>query len=537
MKKIIFSIFTVFMSYVSWSQSLNVASGGSVYISPKSFMHVEEDLGVDAQGALTVQSDATDSGSVIVNGTVTGDISYVRHINSTNWHFVSAPVIGQSIADFAASKDVGSSTYTVDGVAVVNDVTRSGTGETGDNYGVSIYENANNAGTRWEYYTIPGGSNPASGNFENGKGYSMKRSSVGTYSFQGTMATGDVTITIPANAITPEVSTNHLWSVVGNPYPSFLPANDPDNQTTSILDLNIDNLDPNNAYLQVWNGTSYQIINNASPLTYLAPGQGFMVDPKGNNITFTFPENLQVPQVSTPATFYKTAVTPTLVVRMSSDKKTAHTTLKYFSKTTTGLDIGWDAGAYVDVAPTFALDTHLVSDSKGVNFTLQCLPNTNYETSIVPLSVVAAAKETLTFSSEAAGLPENIKIYLEDKIENTITDITTTAHQVNMNTALNGIGRFYIHTTSNVLSVEEPNMANTLSIYKTSNANVRITGLQQKGTATAKIYSITGKEVLSHTFSMQTVYDIALPTNLSTGVYVIQLNTNNSKQSKKIVIE
>ena len=155
----------------------------------------------------------------------------------------------------------------------------------------------------------------------------------------------------------------------------------------------------------------------------------------------------------------------------------------------------------------------------------------------MPLSVVAAAKETLTFSSEAAGLPENIKIYLEDKIENTITDITTTAHQVNMNTALNGIGRFYIHTTSNVLSVEEPNMANTLSIYKTSNANVRITGLQQKGTATAKIYSITGKEVLSHTFSMQTVYDIALPTNLSTGVYVIQLNTNNSKQSKKIVIE
>jgi len=123
MKKIIFSIFTVFMSYVSWSQSLNVASGGSVYISPKSFMHVEEDLGVDAQGALTVQSDATDSGSVIVNGTATGDISYVRHINSTNWHFVSAPVIGQSIEDFAASKDVGSSTYTVDGVAVVNDVT------------------------------------------------------------------------------------------------------------------------------------------------------------------------------------------------------------------------------------------------------------------------------------------------------------------------------------------------------------------------------------------------------------------------------
>lgn len=346
------------------------------------------------------------------------------------------------------------------------------------------------------------------------------------------MATTDVSITIPANAIVPDVSTNHLWSVVGNPYPSFLDA-------SALLTANTANLDPSFAYLQVWDGSSYQQINFASDSQYIAPGQAFMVDPSGNNVTFTIAESLQSEQQDATATFYKTAATPKVVIQLTNESGTVkETTLKYFDTTTTGLDIGWDAGTYTDTDPTFSIDTHLVSDSEGINFTFQCLPNSNYEASIVPLSITATSNEVLTFSAEQTNLPEGVAVYLEDKQNNTITDISTATYQVTTGKALNGIGRFYIHTSSSVLAVDSNSLlATTLAIYKTNATTLRITGLTTTGTATLKMYTTTGKEVLKSSFEAATVNDVALPVHLAKGVYLVQLVTEETMQTKKIIIE
>ncbi|MCL7753300.1 T9SS type A sorting domain-containing protein [Polaribacter sp. Z022] len=513
MKKIMCFMLFVSIALQGWSQELHVASGGAMYVSSESYVYVDDDVDVVSGGDLTINSDATHSGSFLVTGSASGDISYQRYVTGNRWHFVSAPVTTQAIGDFATE--------------AANDVGVSSTG----NYGISFYKNDNAQGTRWQYYTVAAGALGAStaGDFVSGKGYSNFRDSDGIYTFTGEMATTDVSITIPANAILPDVSTNHLWSVVGNPYPSFING-------AALLTANQSNLDPNYNQLNVWNGSDYQVVNFANPAK-IAPGQAFMVDPAQNNVTFTFTKSLQSIQEEATATFYRTAATPEITVKLKSGKDTKTTSLKYFNNTTTGLDSGWDAGTYQDSNPTFALDTHLVSGSNGINFTLQCLPNFNYQSSVVPLSVVAKANQTLAFSTTTANLPEGINVYIEDKVTNTITDISTGTYNVIPTEALNGIGRFYLHTASSVLSTEDNLLTNALNLYKTNNSTLRVIGLQNQANTTINMYSITGKQVLAKQFSAQNVQDIALPKSLATGIYVVNVISDKVEFTKKIIIE
>jgi hypothetical protein len=74
-------------------------------------------------------------------------------------------------------------------------------------------------------------------------------------------------------------------------------------------------------------------------------------------------------------------------------------------------------------------------------------------------------------------------------------------------------------------------------MYKTSTTNLRITGLNTSGLSTIRMYSISGKQVLATSFAMQSVNNITIPSNLSKGVYVVQFVSDNSKQTKKIIIE
>ncbi len=502
------SILVIVIVNISIAQELRVDN--TFYILPKSYVYVNDDINIDNASILTVESDETNSGVLIVKGSATGNLTYKRNVADTDWHFIAPPVIGQSINDFASN--------TENGIAVSQN--------TGD-YGVSFYKNDNEKGTRWQYYASSLAGPLAAvnaGDFENGKGYANLRDSAGKYTFTGEMATTDVEVTIPA-----ENSTDHLWSVIGNPYPSFIDG-------AALLTANLDKLDANNSQINVWNGTDYEVLNYANPAK-IAPGQAFMVYPQANGTIFTFTEDLQSAQEDASATFYRTTATPEIIVKLSNGTVSKTTSLKYFNNTTTGLDSGWDAGTYQDEDPTFAIDTHLVFGSNGVKFTLQCLPDSNYETSIVPLSVIAEANQTLTFSVVTANLPEDLTVYIEDKMSNTITDISTTTYQVTPTQALNGIGRFYLYTASSVLNIEDNVLAGTLSLYKINNKTLRVTGLQNQENTTIKMYSITGKQVFIEQFRSKGVDDIAIPISLTTGAYIVNIVSDKGAFTKKIIIE
>lgn len=121
----------------------------------------------------------TAGGSLIVGGTSTGDFTYNVAVADTNWHLISAPVVGEQYDDAWNT---------------ANSINVSGTGL---NDGVSTYDNTTDANGNWDYFQTGG----AATTFNSAQGYSLLRTAAGTYGFTGTMRTTDATPTITANDI------------------------------------------------------------------------------------------------------------------------------------------------------------------------------------------------------------------------------------------------------------------------------------------------------------------------------------------------
>ena len=152
------------------------------------------------------------------------------------------------------------------------------------------------------------------------------------------------------------------------------------------------------------------------------------------------------------------------------------------------------------------------------------------------MGVKAAAGE-ITFSAETLNLPSGVKVYLEDKQENTFTrlDIKNANYKVLLPEDLDGIGRFFVHTASKVLSVNDNSILTSLSIYKSNATTLRLIGLPQ-GKTTVSLYNIIGKKVMLTQFNTNGNKEISLP-NLAPGIYVAKVQTEKGRISKKIILE
>jgi hypothetical protein len=134
-------------------------------------------------------------------------------------------------------------------------------------------------------------------------------------------------------------------------------------------------------------------------------------------------------------------------------------------------------------------------------------------------------------------LPTNLKVYLEDKENNTFTrlDEINSSYTVTLSEKTDGIGRFYLHTNSSVLNTDTVELEN-ISIFTKNATTLRVVGLSQEK-ANIKLFDLSGKQVLNTSFNANDgVYNVNLP-QLATGVYIAQLENENGKINKKIVLE
>ena len=446
---------------------------------------------------ITIASGATlDSQSAT---SFTGTVTYNRALGTTNWYLVSSPVSGEDMGDMRAN----------------NSFKTNGSSEVS----FAPYDNSQAvANDRWAYF-----GNTSTTALMDGKGYSASLSASGNISFTGTINTSDVTI-----ALTQGGGSGTNFNLLGNPFTAYI--NSGTFLTNETGDLNSETIW---LWDQSGNGGAGEYVTKVTADAFkVAPGQGFFVEASStNNVTFT--EAMQSHESTD--TFQRNGRTEVHIL-MNDGTNNKFAKLYYIDGTTTGFDNGYDGELFGGVSNPFAIYTHLLSDSQGKNYQVQSLPSSDYENMIVPVGVNAVAGKELTFSANAMNLPSGINVYLEDKLTNTFTrlDETNSEYKVTLNNDLNGIGRFYVHTSSQVLNT--PNFdLNSVSIYKTSKTNVRVTGLQS-GNTTMNLYNILGKKVHSNSFIAKSVNDINLPV-LNTGVYIVQLTTEQGKINKKIIIE
>lgn len=482
----------------NWDLGLpTVATNATVPIAPGNQPVIGATTGATVNN-LTVASGASlkvvSGGSLIVEGTGTGDIRYDLAIPNTNWHLVSSPVVGEQYNDTWVSAN---------SIASGN----------GSNKGLATYQNGTPDGTTgpWVYLQSNG-----TGTFGSGLGYSLSKTAVGNYSFIGTFPTTDLVSAISQD--------NQNWNLLGNPFPSYL-------DIPAFIAANTAKIAGAFQAIYIWNGTAYTNLTAG----YIHPGQAFFVHSGVGTGTVAFTETMQSHQ--TGVTFYKEGTT-TVKLTLSDENNSIETQINYLETKTSGLDPGFDIGLFDGVSSSFSIFTHLVEDNQGISFEKQAVSNSDFETIIIPLGIKAAAGKEIIFSAEALNLPIDIKVFLEDKENTSFTrlDEANATYKVTLTAAANGVGRFYLHTSSkSILGLESTNALNKISMYKVNAATLRIVGLQQ-GKASVKLYNILGKQMMHSSFTSFGSKDIALP-KLVKGIYIIQLETEAGKLKKKIIIE
>lgn len=442
-------------------------------------------------GSLSIVS----GGSLIVNGTSSGNITYNVNIPDQNWHLISSPVVSEEYDDDW----------------ITANLIASGSGEGNNNRAISTYDNGTPDVTTqyWRYFQASG----VSTEFTSGVGYSNKRTASGNYSFIGTYPITDVTPAISQN--------NNNWNLLGNPYPSYL-------DIAAFLTENTNKLAGAYWAVYVWNGTTYTSLTSGS----LHPGQGFFVHSDVASDVATFTSDMQ--SHKTGITFYKNS-NPSIQLVVTDGNETKTTEINYKEGKTLGLDPGFDIGLFDGVATNLSVYSHLVNDNEGVSFQKQTLPLDNITSTTIPIGIKSAAGKEVDFTIKTSQMPSNIKVYLEDKLTEKLILLSTSNanYKVTLTEELNGTGRFYLHTTNSTLNTNNFN-SETISVYKKDKNTIRISG--GNGNVSMKFYGIQAKEILQSSFYVEGFKDLDLP-KITTGIYIIEVQTGNRIFNKKIYLD
>jgi len=486
-----------------------ITSGNVTFSGTSSFKSLTINAGASAtlptgNSITTVDGTVLNAGaSLIAEGTstVTGDVTYNRTIdyvatdNLKGWYLMASPVAHNS--------------FSVDTFTAANDIATS---NSNSNVAIATYGTSSD---NWSYFLAG-----ATRNFLPGKGYSIKKATTtGTVSFTGTLHTEDTGVDIALS------SGGNRYNLLGNPYTSYI------NSGTFLANAALSETQTIWVYDQTLSTNGSYVVKTLAENFILAPGQGFFVkaNAAGGSVNFA-----ETNQIHTSDTFQRTSITE-VKIQLSVNDAIQYAKLYYLNTTTTGFDVGYEGEVFGGTTDEFSIYTHLLTDNVGKKYQVQSLPNSEYETMIVPVGVKAAANKEIIISAEALNLPAGVNVFLEDKQTDTFTrlDEANSNYKITLTENLDGIGRFYLHTTSSVLSTKNVKQDH-ISIYKTNNFTLRIVGLS-KGIANIKLYNILGKEMMRAAFTSQAVKEIYLP-NLPAGIYIVQLKTAAGNINKKIIL-
>lgn len=485
-----------------------------VYVNPGAAITVPSGTTLTV-ASLNLESVSDSYSSLLSNGTINGTVNYSRFVNevgsgaSDGNDLVSPPLTGQTWSDFLSNNTAN----------LVNDGNIAPT-----TYGFGPFEKLP-MNTGFVNYTSD--TNAA---LLSGVGYRSATDAGANLVFTGTVPASPVTA-----AITQTGNDFVLWNLIGNPFPSYIKLSD-------FLAVNNAQFENTTAGVYGYDGVNYEVYNQAfsisNPGFLITPGQGFFVSSAALTGTVSFTDAMR----STGSTddfivgrAANTASISNLKLQIHTANNQFDTDFYFTSNATRGLDPGYDAAVFGEHAPEFSIYSHLVEDNTGLAFAVQSLTDTDLTDVVVPLGINANQGEQLVFSVAESTLPNGIEVYLEDNVANTMTLLNTGDYTLTPNSALNGIGRFFLRFSNSVLSTPE-NTLDGLSIYTNQfNKTVVIAG-QVSASTTAKVYDLQGRLVTTKILNNNSTNQTIKVTNLSTGIYIVTLDSNNLKKSQKVIL-
>ncbi|MDB4204690.1 T9SS type A sorting domain-containing protein [Polaribacter sp.] len=517
MKKL--TLLLCFVSFLTKAQNITVASGKSFTIEKTGAVTMSGNF--SNSGTFTLNSDSDEFSSIIIGGTVAGNISYNRYVNSvgTNeWDLIGSPVDGQSISAFASANV---------STLATNGATKA----------IGYYNNADNTWTNYTTSTIGG-----AGNFPLGKGFQMGTIANGTgiLSFTGSPAATNKTQAIINNDAA-NSGAGTRWNLVANPFPSYIQGNTNADSSNNFLTINSDKL--HDSYEAIYgydaDGTGYTIYNNSSGALLLAPGQGFMIasdNTNSDNISFTTDMRTIVGGDDFITSSRAMQDSYELILKLYQGDTEIDNTRFYFKEgLNLGLDPGYDAGHFNQSA---SLMSRLVDEDKGVGFAVNAMGLESINDVVIPLVVNRESGNGFKISIHTNDIYEGTNVYLEDNQQGTVTLLNEQDFELTPQDNLSGAGRFFVHLTSASLSIEDDIETHLLNVYKSDINNfITIEGTaNQSNQINLRLYNILGKEVVSKTLENNINTQTISTQGLATGIYVIKLKSGNTVLTKKLII-
>jgi hypothetical protein len=225
---------------------------------------------------------------------------------------------------------------------------------------------------------------------------------------------------------------------------------------------------------------------------------------------------------------------PEIKINILNNGVSANALIYYYDQKTEGFDNGYDSTVFTGTSSPVTIFTKLVSLTDDRDFSIQTLPTENYQAMVIPIGIKALANSEIILSSEAMNLPVELAVYLEDKLEKTMTLLSS--DEGTYKTTVNSVvteDRFFLHTkNASVLNLVNP-VLNNINVFKTSETNLKISGLEE-GQAKLTLFNILGVEMLEINFTTSNVQNITLP-KIEAGIYILQLKTASQELHKKII--
>ncbi|MBU2927593.1 beta strand repeat-containing protein [Winogradskyella psychrotolerans] len=493
-------------------------TANSVTVNPGAAITVDDIATLNATNGLVLESTSSSFSSLILNGTITGTITYERFANAFNGSaaggndLITPPLSGQSWSDFLTTGT--NSTDLLD-----NGATSPTT------YAFAPFDKSASA---YVNYT-----DATSATLDSGTGYRVATDSGANLTFTGSAADDTVIIGIENSG-----SSYASWNLIGNPYPSYLDmeafleyASIPEQRNIDIIG------DATGIY--GYDGTSnvwatYTLANANEVL--IAPGQGFFVSSDSASSNLYFTTDMRTTGTSDDFITGRNANVLTYLKLKASTLNNSYSTDFYFNTNSSlGLDLGYDAKIWGGTAPSFALYSHLVEDNTGLPIALQSLNTTDLSDVSIPLGVNANQGEQLTFSIADSTLGSDVNVYLDDNVLNTSTLLNTGDYVITPNADLSGTGRFYLRATVTTLSTIDNNFDH-LNIYTNKAAKTIVIAGQLVESTTASVYDVQGRLVVStllETTNRTQTIDVS---QLNDGVYVVKLHNAAQNKTQKVII-
>jgi hypothetical protein len=398
------------------------------------------------------------------------------------------------------------------------------------------------AGSLIYYYVTPNPKdNGLTTNGDQSLATTYSTSTGATLAFTGTIANGEQSMIIQNNNAA-NSGAGKRWNLIANPFASYLNANNNADNSNNFLTVNADAIDDQFEAIYGWkaDGSGYTIYNNTTAATYIAPGQGFFVASAGSgeDQTISFTKAMQTVVGGDDFVAAKTSNTSyELVLEMLSETAKIADTKFYFKEgLTLGLDPGYDAGAYNQSS---GVSSRLLEKDNGIALGINAMGIDDMSNVIVPLVLHQEAGVSLKIQIASSTIPSGINVYLEDSLENSFTLLTTESFELLPATKLSGFGRFYLHFTNSTLSTDTVTNTSILNVYKgKGNAYVSVEGLQRMAKPVIiTLYNLLGMKIGSKNIQNPSQKEMLSTVGIKTGVYILQIHSENIVFTKKLLIE